>query len=300
MFGDDDELAETLCDLAVPHEDINTVVRMSRRVTDDPELRAAVERSLAVLVEGMGEIRGGAELPELDWPSGPLQRYFPLYVLLAALPAVRAHHRDRAIPPEVGRRTLADTGRCLAAHRRRYGTGGVLAPRWLTLHFRGELYQLGRLQFQRGRIGSWTGDSIAAAGLPVGTGDFGLGLHIPDFLGPLTPRAVDRSLELARAFFARHYPDEPYQVVTCGSWLLDPQLKRYLPEGSNIVRFQERFHISRLPDEPEDDVPVRFVFGGAPDADVERLPRRTALERAVVDHLRGGGHWYVGHGWFRL
>jgi hypothetical protein len=24
------------------------------------------------------------------------------------------------------------------------------------------------------------------------------------------------------------------------------------------------------------------------------------VERAVGDHLRAGGHWYVGHGWFAL
>jgi hypothetical protein len=41
------------------------------------------------------------------------------------------------------------------------------------------------------------------------------------------------------------------------------------------------------------------VFGD-PNLPVESLPRRTALERAVGDHLRGGGHWYIGHGWFPL
>ncbi|MCH0562735.1 MULTISPECIES: acyltransferase domain-containing protein [unclassified Streptomyces] len=299
MLWDTDELAATLCDLSVPHEDIDDIVRMSRRVVDDPELRAAAERRLAVLVQDIGEIRGGADLPDLDWPSGPMQRYFPLYVLLAALPAVRAHHRERGIPPDVTRRTLADTGRALACHRRRYGTGGLLRSQWLTLHFRGELYQLGRLQFQRGHVGKWTSESAAAAGLPLGPDDPCLGLHIPDFLGPLTPQAVDRSLDLARTFFARHYPDEPYQVVTCGSWLLDPQLKRYLPDRSDIVRFQERFRISHLPAEPEDDAPIRHVFG-TPDSDPGGLPRRTVLERAVVDHVRDGGHWYVPDGWLRL
>ncbi|MBC9724644.1 acyltransferase domain-containing protein [Streptomyces sp. TRM68367] len=293
MVPDADRLAETLVDLGVPHEDINALVRMGRRVRDDPELLRFLEHSVEELVRDMGEIRGSIDLPELDWASGALQRFFPLYVLVAALPAVRAHHRERGILPEVTRRTLADAGRNVAAHRRRYGTGGMLHPRWLTLHFHGELYQLGRLQFQRGRIGRWTSDSIAAEGLPLGPGDLGLGVHIPAFLGPLTPEACERSLALAREFFARHYPEEPYQVATCGSWLLDPQLKRYLPEDSNIVRFQERFRISQVPAEPEDGTPLRFVFG-ADDGPLDRLPRRTRLERALVDHLRGGGHWYAG------
>ncbi|WP_367323929.1 acyltransferase domain-containing protein [Streptomyces sp. HUAS ZL42] len=299
MLPDADQLAEVLLDLGVPHEDINELLRMGRRVTDDPELLRFLEGSVEELVRDMGEIRGGADLPEPDWPSGPLQRFFPLYLLIAALPAVLAHHRERGVPPEVSRRTLADVGRNIAVHRKRYGTGGIPRPRWLTLHFRGELYQLGRLQFQRGRIGTWLSDSIAAQGLPLGPGDPGLGVHVPDFLGPLTPEACDRSLALAREFFARHYPEEPYTVATCGSWLLDPQLKQYLPAHSNIVRFQERFRVGHLPAEPEDEAPIRYVFG-TEDVPLEKLPRRSALERAVVDHLRDGGHWYVGHGWLRL
>ncbi|PNG18099.1 hypothetical protein C1J00_32920 [Streptomyces cahuitamycinicus] len=30
---------------------------------------------------------------------------------------------------------------------------------------------------------------------------------------------------------------------------------------------------------------------------VSGLPRRTTVERAVGDHLRAGGHWYVWLGW---
>ncbi|SMQ15577.1 hypothetical protein SAMN06272771_1911 [Streptomyces sp. Ag82_O1-12] len=33
---------------------------------------------------------------------------------------------------------------------------------------------------------------------------------------------------------------------------------------------------------------------------VAGLPRRTSVEGAVGDHLRAGGHWYMGQGWLRL
>ncbi|TQJ87389.1 acyltransferase domain-containing protein [Streptomyces sp. SLBN-31] len=294
-----DELAEVLLDLAVPHEDIGELVRMSRRVIDDPELRQALERSVAELVRGMGEIGTGLDLPDLDWASGPLQRCFPVFVFVAALPYTRAQHRERGVPDEVSRRTLADLGRHMAVHRRRYGVAGVHAVWWFGHHFRGELYQLGRLQFERARLGRRTGTALAAAGLDVGPGTPCLNLHIPDFLGPLTPAACDRSLALAADFFARCFPEEKYRVATCHSWLLDRQLTRYLPAGSNIVRFQQRFRLAREDKEPADTDPVEFVFGD-PDLPVETLPRRSALERAVGDHLRAGGHWYHGHGWFEL
>jgi hypothetical protein len=293
VLPDADDLPEILLDLAVPHEDIGVLVRMRRRVTDDPELRRFLEASVEELVRDLGTLGTRVELPELDWPAGPLQRCFPVYVFVAALPHTRAYHRARGVPAEVTRRTLADLGRNMAVHRRRYGRAGVQVQRWLIHHFRGELYQLGRLQFERSR----TGRALAGAG-PDPDG-LCLNLHIPDFCGPLTPAACDRSLELAREFFARHFPEERYPAAQCHSWLLDPQLKRYLPADSNIVRFQERFRIVGNDVEEADTEPVRFVFGD-PDLPVEGLPRRTAVERAVGDHLRAGGHWYIGHGWFPL
>ncbi|MCD9874024.1 acyltransferase domain-containing protein [Streptomyces guryensis] len=299
MLPHADELAEVLLDLAVPHEDINQLVRMGRRVTDDPELLRVLEASVEELVRGMGEIGTAVDLPQLDWASGPLQRCFPVYVFVAALPYTRAYHRARGVPDEISRRTLADLGRNMAVHRRRHHRAGVQAPWWLTHHFRGELYQLGRLQFERARHGQRTSRVLAAAGLDVAPGTPCLNIHIPDYLGPLSPAACERSLALAAEFFGLHHPEEKYRAALCHSWLLDAQLKEYLPADSNIVRFQDRFRVAREDREPADQEPVQFVFGD-PELPVESLPRRTAVERAVGDHLRAGRHWYIGHGWFPL
>lgn len=299
MLPDADELAEVLVELAVPHEDVNELVRMGRRVMDDPELRRFLEHSVDELVRGLGEAEDPVVLPDLDWPAGALQRCFPAYVFVAALPHARAYHRARGIPADVSRRTFADLGRNMAVHRRRYGRAGVQSPRWLTRHFRGELYQLGRLQFERMRYGPWNRRALAAAGPDIASGTPCLSLHVPDFLGPLSPQSCDRSLALAAEFFPRHFPEEPYQVALCHSWLLDPQLKAYLPADSNIVRFQERFRLAPEDGQPEDSEPLQFVFGDA-ELPVDSLPRRTVLERAVGDHLRAGGHWYIGRGWFPL
>lgn len=299
MLPDADELAEVLVELAVAHEDVGELVRIGRRVMDDPELRRFLEHSVDELVRDMGRLGEPVTLPDLDWPAGALQRCFPVYVFVAALPHARAYHRSRGIPADVSRRTFADLGRNMAVHRRRYGRPGVQSPRWLTRHFRGELYQLGRLQFERTGYGPWNRRTLGEAGLDLPAGTPCLSLHIPEFLGPLSPRSCDRSLALAGEFFGRHFPDEPHRAALCHSWLLDPQLKRYLPADSNIVRFQERFRLAPEDAEPEDTEPVQFVFGD-PELAVESLPRRTVLERAIGDHLRSGGHWYIGHGWFPL
>ncbi|WP_159775715.1 acyltransferase domain-containing protein [Streptomyces sp. HM190] len=296
---DAEEFLDVLQDLAVPYEDVNDLLALRRTLLEDEEATALLGRCFRGVVRDMGKIGKGLGLRPFPLESGPLGRYFPVYVFVAALPHVRAYHRERGIPEDVSRRTLADLGRGLVLHRRRYGVGGLVAPGWFSLHFHGELFQLGRLQFQRTRLGGREGVALAAAGLPLRPGDHCLDLHIPDYAGPLTPEACDRSLALAREFFPRYFPTERYTAACCHSWLLDPQLKRYLPADSNIVRFQERFDISSGNGEPEDALPLRFVFGD-PDLPVETLPRRTRLERVVADHLRAGGHWYSGHGWFRF
>ncbi|MER5524579.1 acyltransferase domain-containing protein [Streptomyces sp. NPDC002677] len=314
MLPDADDLPDLLLDLAVPHEDINAVVALHRTVTADPGIRR-------LLAECADEVTGAtpAPAPAGAGAGGPselgeraaaapaaLDGYFLVYVFLAALPHARAYHHARGVPADVSRHTLADLGRGMTLHRRRYGSGGLsaLQASWLVRHFRGELYQLGRLQYERARLGERTARAVTewaatatGTGQAVAPGQPCLNLHIPDYRGPLTPTACDRSLALAREFFPRHFPEEDHAVATCHSWLLDPQLRRYLRGDSNIVRFQDRFRPGHQDTEPADTTAVQFVFG-VPDLPVRDLPRRTSVERAVGDHLRAGGHWYLGHGWF--
>ena len=42
----------------------------------------------------------------------------------------------------------------------------------------------------------------------------------------MTPGAVAASLDEARVFFPRHFPDERYTAFCCGSWLLDRKSTR--------------------------------------------------------------------------
>jgi hypothetical protein len=299
-------LAETLVDLAVPYEEINAVLAARAALDREPDLAELLASHVRELVGEMGAVGGGPGGGVLLGPEmealpgrGPAGHWLPLLVFAAVRPHTLAYHRAHAVPAEVSRRTLADTGRHVAVHRRRHGAAGLADVRWLARHFRGVIYQLGRLQYERTRLGGKTGRAAAAAGLRLGPGDPALGVHVPDFSGPLDPEACDASVALAREFFPRHFPGESYTIATCHSWLLDPQLAAYLPAGSNIVRFQRRFRPAYPAGDPDDRTTIGFVFGDpglAPGA----LPGRTALERAVRDHLASGGHWRGGNGWFAL
>jgi hypothetical protein len=293
--------------LGVPDEDAGEILAAWPSVERDADALHDIARGRDLLVAGMGGTNPVGTLPRPVGASEALRRYFDVHVYLATLPDVRAFHAARGIPDDVSWASLGDLGAHVAMQRRIRGVGGLDAPWWLVGHFRGTIYRLGRLQFERFRIESSRGrrnpmfwfDPADPDGRRPGyrPGDHALAVHIPEG-GPLAPEAVDRSLEWAAEFFPRHFPDEHCRVAVCTSWLLDDGLGARLREDSNIVRFARRFRL--VPGALENDESVvRFVFhreGAAVDA----LPRTTSLERAVVDTLATGEHVYSRTGWLAL
>lgn len=293
------ELVQTLLRLSVAHEDIDTLLALRPTPEVDPEVWWLLERSVETLIRRMGVVEEWVRIPPLLESLGPLRRWFWVYVFVAALPHVQAFHRERGIPDDISWATLADLGRQMAIYRKRTGQSGFDDPVWITLHFTGAIYQLGRLQFERVWLGNTLGRATGAVDPAYGPGSPALSVHIPGSYGPFTPAACDASFTAAVPFFADHFPEDQYGIGACHSWLLDEQLAGYLPETSNIVRFQRRFHQAFTPDD-NDGSTLRFVFGLETDLPLGDYPRRTTLERAVIAHIRSGRHWHGGVGWLRL
>lgn len=107
---------------------------------------------------------------------------------------------------------------------------------WLNHHFGMKLYRLGRLQF------------YITPGI--------LEIHIPA-KDSLDFEACKASIAAARVFYKTYYPESKFEKITCHSWLLDSTLKNFLPQDSNILKFQSLFNITR-----EDDsyVLLRYIF----------------------------------------
>lgn len=227
-------------------------------------------------------------LPFADCPDEPgrAQGLLPLATLVITADQVRAWHAARGIGPEDSDRALSDFGQQVWVHRLTFGEFGLHTQWWLTVGWSGILFWLGRLQFNLQREGA----------------DWVISTHIPQS-GPLTPAAVDDAFARARRFFARHFGDLPAVGFFCHSWLLDPQLVEVLAPGANMVAFQQRWHDVETQGSGDGDA-LFFVFHrrydwdtpGGPDLRLDTLPQATSLERAIVERLRGGGHWQVCRG----
>lgn len=121
---------------------------------------------------------------------------------------------------------------------------------WLQRHLQMKLFRLGRLQF------CMDVSHYDAPAFGLKKGDPVIEVHIPAD-GPMTPEECDASIQMAKEFFKKYYPDYEYRCFCTHSWLLDPQLKNLLSEDSNIIKFQNRFDNVVC---QQSDAILRYVF----------------------------------------
>ncbi len=121
-------------------------------------------------------------------------------------------------------------------------------------------------------------------------GDPILEVHIPA-IGPLSADACAASFAAAREFFPRYFPEYRYVAFTSDTWLFDPQLEKYLPAESNIIRFQREFYLFPQPHANGRQILERVW--GVPVPSLAQAPGQTRLQAAVGEHLRQGGQWHT-------
>jgi hypothetical protein len=113
-------------------------------------------------------------------------------------------------------------------------------------------------------------------------------LHIPSADNGLQDDEVEASFQMALERVHVYFPEAAgKKIAFCVStWLLSPQLKQMLKPGSNILKFQNRFIISKTYEGRNSFLSNVFKVGG--DADIAALPENTQLQREVKKHLLSG------------
>lgn len=140
------------------------------------------------------------------------------------------------IPENVITDTLGDIVICTEDNSAVRGKMYLGQLKWLRLHLSLKLFRLGRLQFCMAKAPR----DIPAA--DVSKNDPVLEIHIPRG-GKLPLEACLDSIAQAKTFFSKYFPEFDYKAFLCYSWLLDDELKNYLPDNSNILRFAKLFAI---------------------------------------------------------
>lgn len=133
------------------------------------------------------------------------------------------------------------------------------------------LFRIGELEYE---FQKYEGENVIA-------------IHIPSDAN-LSKGAVDASMKQAEIFFQTYYHDYKYEKYSCDSWLLSPRLKPLLSRKSNILSFQNRFHIVR--ENNEDKGYIEWLFQVPIDTNYKDLPAKTDLQKKVKEILLNGGN----------
>ena len=223
------------------------------------------EEGLQQLKDALGEDPGG---------------FRRLCCMLRCALKVKQEYARLGISDTIYTDTMAAFSRFVREHMESYGTYGFDRGFWTTRQISGYLFRIGQLEFER----------YTLSGAPA------VSLHIPTDVD-LRPEILVPSLREGLAAFYRIFPDHIGKPVYCHSWLLSPQLKDFLPEGSNILAFQQLFDL-----EPEgipgQDV-LLWVFKN-PKLPPEQYPENTSLQRKLKQFFLNGGQFREGKGYLRI
>jgi len=200
-------------------------------------------------------------------------------MLRCALKA-KAEYDRLGISEEIYVASMAAFSRFVREHLESYGCYGFDRGSWTPRQVSSRLFRIGQLEYELTTLD----------GAPI------ISLHIPTD-ADMRPEVLRPSIRNALAEFYRLFPEHTGDQVYCHSWLLSPQLKEFLPETSNILRFQELFDI-----EPEgipgNDVKL-WVFKN-PRLPIEAYPEHTSLQRKLKQFFLNGGQFQEGAGYLHL
>jgi hypothetical protein len=142
---------------SLPEEAVGAVTSAAQRIAAVPELAALAWyfHHQMYLNPAFRRAQIGSWPPNTYFESvlGEEAGMLYLLALVSGLPHVLSFHRDHELPEELSRAILADVNRFASQSREETGHWGLWGPdrlNWLIRHFQGDIYRLGRLQFEFG------------------------------------------------------------------------------------------------------------------------------------------------------
>ncbi len=197
-------------------------------------------------------------------------------------------YEKRGIPKTVLFDTLRDLPYMTNIHYTRKGRLGVTEPDWVRKILEFNIFRLGRLQFgiegcrkNIPDVGAIEKDTAIAIHVPRGNS-----LDINDCL---------QSIQTAKEFYEKYFPEVNYKCFTCDSWLLDKSLINFIKQDSNIIKFQQLFtEVSTR----ENYSILRFcVAWDATNENITDYSPANPFTEKIISHIQNGGKFYKTFGY---
>lgn len=110
-------------------------------------------------------------------------------------------------------------------------------------------------------------------------GDHTMDIHIPQRV-EYTPEKFKEAFKKALEFYSNYYPEHKTKAFACYSWILSAQLKKILPENSNIKKVNDSLHL----------LPVIATF----DADIMFIRKGSSLQVRMAEEIANGTEFHYG------
>ena len=237
-----------------------------------------------------------AEVPEsadkLPWKGDEAGKLL-LTAAVAYYPSAVKLYQERKWPLELLQDTMDDFRVWSQHHYDNFGTWGLIwdGAAFIRSQMHGFVVRFGRLQCNTiyplwKELCTPDGKVILPKGTQV------INLHIPAS-GALNIDESLKSMEKMKEFFRIYRPEIEWRAFVCHSWLLDVQLRKLLPETSNIIKFQK---LGMIIDEPEKQADTVFrVFGVKAVKDgVASIPWTTSMQKILGKFILDGGEFHPG------
>ena len=221
-----------------------------------------------------------------------------LSLIYAFLPTVWDRYKEKNIPENIFWDTMTDIKIWIDDHRARTDEDGVYELHWLMHHMNLNIFKVGRLQYQK--FIWYFKTTYDKNGVKIGIGDKFINMHIPRG-AKLDYDECVKSLDMAKEFFAKYFPDFPNNKYACHSWLLYSGNKNFMPEGSNILKFASLYDIIEENEDPESAylwlygkkfknselIKNRKETGSY--GHIDELPQKSSLQKSTIDFIKNGG-----------
>lgn len=206
-----------------------------------------------------------------------------LFAFVSFAYVLRTTFEEEGISEQIYMDTMREVAIWSAHYYAGSGMIGIAQWDWLCKIMDRKVLRLGRLEFEKIQLEK----DYPFKGGVLNAGTPALSVHIPEG-EPMTPDACKDSFAQAKRFFS-----EEYRYCYCYSWLLETELRKLLPEESNIICFQRLFTVvETIRPHP---MAIERVFGEVSE-DAGQYAEKTCLQRSLKQHLLSGNQIGIGVG----
>lgn len=208
---------------------------------------------------------------------------------IALTKILRRYYEEKNVSFEIWRDSVADMKYKLMECRAVYGEWGTFSKDWFRCLFDMTRFGFGALQFHKTKFHYEYNHN----GITLTPDSTVIAVHIPRTGKPLDRNSVNNAYQRARAFF-ESWLGTPV-VFVCHSWMLFPKLEEVLSPQSNLLAFAKDYDVFDYGEYADYEETWR-IFDKRFTPELETLPQKTSLQRAVLEWIKQGEKFGWGYG----